>query len=338
MYTVQDLYDDWMAWQKRRDLKQGTLYSRERRYAHDIEPAFGSIPAAEVTPKMVEAWYDGMVKRGSAAMALSTLSQMYSYGSGAAAHLPAGFVPVMEGNPARITTGRAKPIRKPHREVATPGEVSALAAGMPDSERLAVLLAAWCGLRIGEVLGLRRRDLWKADGHRFVRVERQVQARGGGLREETVKTKAGNRDVPVPAALAGAVDAHLLAWAGMGEDGLLFPREQRGRFHLHPNVLRTHFNAARDAHNAEQVKAKGPTLTGFVFHDLRKTALTRVGRAGATGAELMRWGGHADLEAVQIYQRADLDGLARLADTMDADVVVPGPVAPVSDINSRKAS
>jgi hypothetical protein len=52
----------------------------------------------------------------------------------------------------------------------------------------------------------------------------------------------------------------------------------------------------------------------------------------------MRWGGHADLEAVQIYQRADLDGLARLADTMDADVVVPGPVAPVSDINSRKAS
>jgi integrase len=103
-------------------------------------------------------------------------------------------------------------------------------------------------------------------------------------------------------------------------------------------VLRTHFNAARDAHNAEQVKAKGPTLTGFVFHDLRKTALTRVGRAGATGAELMRWGGHADLEAVQIYQRADLDGLARLADTMDADVVVPGPVAPVSDINSRKAS
>lgn len=333
-YTVADLYKDWMAWQERRGLKMSTLYTRKRRYQHDIEPRFGAVSASEVTVEAVTAWYDEIRERakGTAHEVLATFSQMFSYGTGQAAHLPAGFVAKVAMNPCKITTpGRRKKVKPPHREIATPEEVSALAGGMPDKVALAVLLAAWCGLRIGEVLGLRRRDFWTAKAtragekdHLVVKIERQVQARGGGLRKDTVKSEASNRDVPVPDALVRTVKAHLRDWAGMGPDGLLFPREVRGRSFMHPNTLRYHFEASLDAFNAAAVKDERPDLKGFVFHDLRKTALTRVGRAGATGAELMRWGGHVDLEAVQIYQRADLDGLARIADTMDADVVVPG--------------
>lgn len=346
-YTVGELFTEWIAWQERRGLKEGTLYSRRSRWESRIAETFAAVPVREVTPEAVTAWHDGIVsegKRGSAREALATLSQMFSYATGTASNLPAGHKRTAEQNPCRITTpGRRKPIREAHREVATPEEVADLAARMPDGERLAVLLAAWCGLRIGEVLGLRRRDLWTAPTVRegdkeatFLRIERQVQSKGG-LREETTKSRAGERDVPVPSALLPVVQDHLRHWAGMGEDGLLFPSQRRGTRWLHPNVLRERFTVARDAHNAEQARAELPQLPAFVFHDLRKTSLTTVGRAGATGAELMRFGGHADLETVQIYQRADLDRLARLAELMNNDVRVPGAAAPVTDLTAARA-
>lgn len=346
-YTVAELFADWIAWQERRGLKEGTLYTRRSLWTARIEQTFGAVPVRDVTPESVTAWHDGIRaegKAGAAREALATLSQMFSYATGTASNLPAGHKPTAENNPCHITTpGRRKPVREAHREVATPAEVSALAARMPDGERLAVLLAAWCGLRIGEVLGLRRRDLWTAPAVRegeseatFLRVERQVQSKGG-LREETTKSRAGKRDVPVPAALLPVLQAHLRDWAGMGEDGLLFPSQRRGKRWLHPNTLRERFKTARDTHNDEQAAAGHPQLTGFVFHDLRKTALTTVGRAGATGAELMRFGGHADLETVQVYQRADLDRLARLAEQMNENVQVPAEPAPVIDLAAARA-
>lgn len=333
-YTVARLYEDWMDWGRRRGLKDGSLYSMRSRWNSRISETFSATPVREVTADMVRAWHDKIVaegKPGSARESLAALSQMFAYAAGTAAPLPAGHRPTIDENPCRISApGRSKPVRAPHREVATPDEVADLASRMPEGEQLAVLLAAWCGLRIGEVLGLRRRDLWTAPPLRagepeatFLRIERQVQSKGG-LREETTKSRAGTRDVPVPAALLPTVRAHLRDHAGMGEDGLLFPAQVRGTRWLHPNTLRERFKTARDAHNTAQAEAGRPQLTGFVFHDLRKTALTTVGRAGATGAELMRFGGHADLETVQVYQRADLDRLARLADLMDADVQLPG--------------
>ncbi|WP_051027962.1 hypothetical protein [Cellulosimicrobium cellulans] len=49
-------------------------------------------------------------------------------------------------------------------DVATPQQVDALYAAAPPHWRIAVLLAAWCQLRRGEVLGLQRRDVvWNLD-------------------------------------------------------------------------------------------------------------------------------------------------------------------------------
>lgn len=344
-YTVGQLFEDWMGWQRRRGLKDGTLYSRRSRWESRMRETFAAVPVRDVTPKMVTEWHDGIVadgKPGAAREVLAQLSQMYSYATGTAAHLPAGHQRTAETNPAQITTpGRRKPVRAPHREIATPEEIASLASRMPEREALAVLLAGWCTHRIGEILGARRRDFWRlaatgdAEEAMFVRIERQIQTKGG-WREETTKSIASERDAPVPPALVKTVEAHLKAHVGLGQDAPLFPRAERGDRAVHPNTLRNHFAKALAEHNADQAKTGAPTLDGFVFHDLRKTALTRAGRAGATGAELMRLGGHADLATVQIYQRADLDRLARLAATMDADVRVPG-AGNVIDLASRRA-
>ncbi|MGH9105799.1 MAG: hypothetical protein ACRDZX_08180 [Acidimicrobiales bacterium] len=47
----------------------------------------------------------------------------------------------------------------PERPVASVGEVAAAVEAMPERYRAALLLAAWCQLRRGEVLALQRRHV-----------------------------------------------------------------------------------------------------------------------------------------------------------------------------------
>ncbi len=313
-YTLDDLAVEWFAFLERTGKTVSTIYGYSRRYEKHIKPALGAVAVADVTVDDVAAWYDNLDDRhgnGVARPCYQTLSSMFTYARGRAKGQPRSFVPKINDTPCQLAgADEHKPVRQVVRQIATPEEISELASRMPEREQFALLLAAWAGLRMGEVLALRRRDvkiaaevkndLQKADHARtLITVERQVQARGGGLRETPPKSEAGTRVVPVPAALVPALTKHLRRFAGPGLDGLLFPREDHGEVWTHPNVLRAHFTAARDAYNAEQRKHQKPTLDNFTFHMLRHTALSRVGEAGATLAELKRFGGHADAKTVQ---------------------------------------
>jgi integrase len=75
-------------------------------------------------------------------------------------------------------------------------EVDALTAAMPEPWRIAVELAAWCHLRLGEVLGLERRDIDLL--HRRILVERTGYDVGGQLHLGPPKTEAGRRAVSIP--------------------------------------------------------------------------------------------------------------------------------------------
>ena len=92
---------------------------------------------------------------------------------------------------------------------------------MPDRLRLMVLLAAWCGLRFGELAELRRADVDLAHG--VLRVRRGVVRAGGQPIAGTPKSEAGIRDVAIPPHLMPMVHDHLIGHAGRGRDALLFP-------------------------------------------------------------------------------------------------------------------
>jgi integrase len=64
--------------------------------------------------------------------------------------------------------------RAAERPVATIAEVEKLARAMPEHLRLIVLLATWCQLRRGEILGLRRRDIDLM--HAVVHIEQSPRA------------------------------------------------------------------------------------------------------------------------------------------------------------------
>lgn len=325
--TIRQMVEAWQDWQEKRGLKLGSRYTYERRLEAHFMPQFGDRSISSVTPDELADWIDALESKlgakGAAPIHL-TVASLFKWATGDAPDLPRGFTPWLLASPVPPLAGvrlrrnaAAKPVER-NRTPATAEDIAALAEGMPEGERLAVLLAGWCGLRLGEVLGLRRRHITTTGkGEKvvtWISVEVQVQARGSGLREETPKSAAGVRTVPVPPVIVQALTEHLKDHAATGRDGLLFHRPGAPSKHLHPNTLRTHFNAALDAVNASRGDDDDrEPLENFTFHGLRHTALTRLGQAGATTAELKAYAGHSDGKSVERYQHAERERLAALA-------------------------
>jgi len=115
-----------------------------------ILPAFGQWEVALIEPVAVRGWWAKLAQThpSTAASAYRLLEMIYR------AAVADGQV---ARNPCQVRGGALE--HAAERPVATVAEVGALADVMPDRLRPAMLLAAWCGLRRGEILALRRRDL-----------------------------------------------------------------------------------------------------------------------------------------------------------------------------------
>lgn len=324
--TVRDMFEAWQEWQERRGLKLGTRYTYERHLEAHFLPEFGDRPISEVKAEDVAAWIDALEKSNgikTAAAIHQTVANMFKWSTGDAPDLPVTFSPWLLVSPvpplAATRLRRARQITGASKTLATDDDIALIADNMPAAERMAVILAGWCGLRLGEVLALRRRHvLVFGSGDKavtWIKVETQVQARGSGIREETPKSNAGVRTIPVPGHVAAELAEHLKVHAAEGRDGLLFHRKGDPLALHNPNTMRNHFNTALAALNAPRKAGEDDRapLEDFTFHGLRHAALTRLGQAGATTAELKAYAGHSDGASVEIYQHADRNRLAALA-------------------------
>ncbi|WP_420110760.1 tyrosine-type recombinase/integrase [Pseudactinotalea sp.] len=197
-------------------------------------------------------------------------------------------------------------------DVATPEQVAAMAATMPEYLRAAVLLAAWCALRLGEVLGLERRDLEHLDDpeRAVLHVRRQWNTKAGRL---TDPKRGSKRSVAVPASLLPVLSEHIENHTAPGRDGPHFaPPTRRGR-----RISQTAFDRYwRDAR-----KAAG--RDSFRFHSLRHTGLTEYARQGATLADLLERGGHTDVSVALKYQHASAQRDRELTARLDEVVMIP---------------
>ena len=115
---------------------------------------------------------------------------------------------LITANPCRIRdAGQAK--RASKTEPASLEDLEALVDAMPEKYRLMVLLAAWCGLRFGELTELRGKDIDTRKG--VIKIRRAVTWVDSKPVVGTPKTDAGVRDVAVPPHLMPAVREHLIA-------------------------------------------------------------------------------------------------------------------------------
>lgn len=293
------------TWLDERNLKPSTRTAYRSKLETRILPELGELELAAITPAVVRKWHAALVATPSAPNGGRDRS-----GATRNAHCYSLLRTILGtavddgligSNPCRIR-GASQSKRVHEIEVLPAGDLDRLAAAMPDETRLAVLLAAWCGLRRGEVLALRRRDV--GPGGTEVYVRRGVTFIKSKPVFATPKTDAGVRDVTVPPHIVPAVVDHLDRHVGRGKDALLFTGKADGV--LDEWTLRRTFKTA-----AESIDR--PSLR---FHDLRHQGAVMAARAGATTKELMTRLGHTTPQMSMRYQHAAAGRDAEIAARM----------------------
>lgn len=211
--------------------------------------------------------------------------------------------------PPKIRGASSAPVRNVARP-ATFDELAVIIDHMPERLKLLIVLAAYVGLREGELLELRRSDVDGITGRIDVTRKIDKDADPGipgacpncGRHISSPKTRRGTRTVHVPPPFLPMLQKHLLEHTAAGPSGLLFPGDRTD--HMSVRYLMDRYRPARE-------KAGRPDLT---IHHLRHTALTLAGQHGATAAELQARAGHASQAAMAIYQHATLDRDRSLAE------------------------
>lgn len=286
----------------RRPLAQTTIDLYRKDYRLRISEPLGAVLLTDLTPAMVAAWWHGLP---------STPTQnARAYALLRSAMSDAVEDELIERNPCRLKEA-GKPTPAHTGEAITVPELFTYLEAVPESRRLPLMIAALCGLRSGEVRGLRRRDIDL--GGRTLHVEQAVsRVRADGHHWEwriaPPKTAAGVRTVALPDMMIGPLRAWLKK-APAGRDSLLFTATDKRS----PMIDTT----LRDAHKRGREAIGRPALT---IHDLRRTAATLAAQGGATTKELMRLLGHTTVSVAMLYQVADEERDRARAARLDATI------------------
>ncbi|HSH58739.1 MAG TPA: site-specific integrase [Acidimicrobiales bacterium] len=309
-----DWLDDW--WGTTVNLR-ATSRARDESYIRThVLPAFGPVPIGRITHLDVRTWVAELTARGLAPATVQKAYQTLSKVLRAA----------VDANLISHSPCRNVPLPKVERQemrFLTPPEVATLSGTITPRYRALVLFDAYCGLRLGELAGLRRSrlDLLRSQ----VRVaEIAVEVRGE-LTFGVPKTKAGRRTVPVPRFVAEELNTHLAEFVGAAPEALVFPGADGG-------ALRS--NAWRSRHWRPAVRAAG--LEPLRPHDLRHTAVSLWIAAGASPNQIATWAGHTSVSVVldrygHLFPGHEEAVLARLEDLGSCPPVPDGDVLPLPE-------
>jgi integrase len=297
--TVAGFAEQYLA---ERDLRPSTFRSYRQLLSSRILPLLGQMPMIDVSLSEIKRWRASLDPEtpSTNAAAYRLLRSMLQ---------AAEEEELIDRAPPKIRgagTARVQRVAVP----ATLDEIATIVDAMPERLRLLIVLAAFVGLREGELLELRRSDVDGVSG--WIHVTRKVDkdiipgVNGAcpkcGRAITAPKTASGIRTVHLPPPFLPMLQKHLLEHCATGPDGLLFPGDRTD--HMSVRYLMDRYRPAREA-------AGRPDLT---IHHLRHTALTLAGQHGATAAELQARAGHASLAAMAIYQHATLDRDKALAE------------------------
>jgi integrase len=287
-YTSLEQYAwDWLK--GKAQLSPKTIETYESQLRLHILPGLGSYPLNGLTSARIRMWHAdlyGKTENPASRLGPSTVAKCYRL---LHAILETAVVDdeILRRNPCRIR--RAGQEQHAERPIASVTDVFALADAVKPQRRLLVLLAAFGGLRLAELLALRRRHV-DVLHRRVVVVESTIELRHGELITKPPKSSAGIRKVHLDPIVFEAVQLHLDVFVKPTPDAYLFTGDKGGQLR-------------RAVWYAEWVKVREKIhLEHLRFHDLRHTHGTLVAQAGATTKETMRRLGHSTVRAAMIYQ------------------------------------
>jgi integrase len=211
---------------------------------------------------------------------------------------------LLVANAAATLTSTERPTleNRPHA-VLDGDDLRALLASTSDTWRPLLSFTLATGLRQGEVLGLRWRDVDTTEGVVHVRLQLD---REGQLAE--LKTPAAVREVVLDAATLQLLRERRLAQRHSGDDDLVFGTAA-GTPLGHRNVLRA-VTAAADA-SGLAAKCETQGARPVTFHELRHLHGSALIAAGASAADVSRRLGHSDITTTLRIYAHDFDKAAR---------------------------
>lgn len=266
-------------WLKDRDLKPRTRSHYKKLLDNQLK-TWDSVLVKDIRPEMVREWHSHLEKKHATI-------KSHAYGLLRAILSTAVGDSLLLVNPCHIRgAGSAKRMHK--IEPLSLDGLENLVDAMPNKYQAMTLVAAWCGLRFGELVELRRKDIDLNAG--VIHVRRGAVRVDGKVVIGAPKSDAGIRDVAIPPHLLPMLKDHLRKDISGGKEGLLFPAASGGT--LAPSTLYRAFYPAR-------IEAGRPELR---WHDLRHTGAVLAASTGATLAELMGRLGHSTPGAAMRYQ------------------------------------
>ncbi|GAA0742420.1 site-specific integrase [Dactylosporangium roseum] len=288
-------------WIAERKLAPRSRENYEDLYRLHIRPHLGGLALGLIKPATIRSWRKRLLDSGTpepqAVKAYSLLRAILN-----TAVKEDGLI---RENPCRIK-GYDR-YHTPERPTATVDQVLALAGAMPPRHSALIMVAAFSGLRWGELAALRRCDVDLDAGR--IRVPRKLAALRSGLQFGAPKSEAGVRVVALPKIAVAVLREHLDGeFVTDGPEAVIFTGDK--------GALLRSGNFGRSVRWIETVRKVG-LPDGFHFHDLRHTGNTLAAAAGASTRELMHRMGHASMRAALIYQHATSERDREIADGMD---------------------
>jgi integrase len=272
--TFADAAAEWLRYVEHdRDRKPSTIVGYKAILRAQLLPAFGEEPIESITTAQIESWLAGFDR----APATRTKALVLMHGVFKRAKklygLPTNPVADVEKPPMR---------RSGDIDVFSPEEVMALVRAAASEQDAAIYLtAAFTGLRRGELLALRWRDVDFAG--QVVRV-RASYAEGALTTPKSGKV----RSVPMAPDVAKALAKLGQRPEWTTDDDLVFVGQAGG--YLDGRALRRRYDSALQRAGLRKLR----------FHDLRHTFGTRM-IAKADIRRVQEWMGHADIQTTMKY-------------------------------------
>jgi integrase len=276
--TFNEAADRYLQW-LRDDLarKPSTLRDYASILKHHLRPAFGELRVEDVTPDRVIWWHRALGRESGMSNRTKIKVTTVLHGVMERARRDSR-LPI---NPVRdLERPTARP--RPTIDVFSPEEVMALVRAAADEQDAAIYLtAAFTGLRRGELVALRWRDVDFAGS--FIRVTASY-GEGGATTPKSGKV----RSVPMAPAVAEVLARLAQRDRHTGPDDLVFV-----------GIAGSYLDASALYRRYKKALTQA-VLRDLRFHDLRHTFGTRM-ITRASILQVKEWMGHADVDTTMKY-------------------------------------
>lgn len=300
-----------------------------RTSSNRIAEGIGDVILRDLKPAMIQAWEGDLLKSGKG---VNTVLKFHRLLNSVCKHAVA--VHDIDWNPCTA-------VKKPKRVAPSPNSLTAeqharlaatLAAMGPTPVVVAATIAAYTGMREGEVCGLTWDNYDRDAG--IIHVRKAIAKAGGKKYITTPKTEASRRDVPVHPDLASMLDRRREAMvAALGEAKMELSPTEFGKLYVCGTIdgkfLDTTILSRSWKQLAEAFELVGTQGRNVTFHDLRHSFATRAIASGADVKAVASVLGHTDARlTLNVYADADKEAKRRAVALMGASIAAQGDAKP----------